>query len=232
MKNYLKAVEQGATLEAGKQYAAALEKFAKAVSLFDPPLLLPPLRQGTCRCQLRARHGPQAVEACRVAHEAEPDDLDLLFLYADSRVLNEEDHAALQLLKTAQRRHPRHGQLHQKVQQLERSIKQKSKVNYYKVLGVARGAGGKEVKKAYHKLARRWHPDKNPEDKEQAEANFKKIARAYEVLGDEETRRRYDRGEDVDDPNAQQQQQNPFGRGGSPFGNQRGGYQHHFQGGM
>ena len=51
------------------------------------------------------------------------------------------------------------------------------------------------MKKAYHKLAKKWHPDKN-EDKEKAETNFKKIARAYEVLGDEETRRRYDRGED------------------------------------
>ena len=116
------------------------------------------------------------------------------------------------------------------MQQLERSIKMKSKVNYYKVLGLVRSASGKEVKKAYHRLAKKWHPDKNKdENKEKAEANFKKIARAYEVLGDEETRRRYDRGEDVDDPNAQQQQQNPFGNRGSPFGNQR---FHNFQGGM
>ena len=97
-------------------------------------------------------------------------------------MLNSEDHAALQLLKTAQRRYPRHGQLHQKVQQLERSIKNKSKVNYYKVLGLTRSASAREVKKAYHKLAKKWHPDKN-EDKEKAETNFKKIARAYEVLG-------------------------------------------------
>ena len=59
------------------------------------------------------------------------------------------------------------------------------------MLGLVRSASGKEVKKAYHKLAKKWHPDKNKdENKEKAEANFKKIARAYEVLGDEETRRR------------------------------------------
>jgi len=75
------------------------------------------------------------VEACKVAHEADSDDLEVIFLFADARVLNEEDHAALQLLKIAQRRHQRNGQLHQKVQQLERTIKMKSKVNYYKVLG-------------------------------------------------------------------------------------------------
>uniref|UniRef100_A0A7S0NDQ3 DnaJ homolog subfamily C member 7 n=1 Tax=Phaeocystis antarctica TaxID=33657 RepID=A0A7S0NDQ3_9EUKA len=230
VKNYLKAVDQGKELEDQRQYAPALEKYTKALGLFDPPLLLPPLRVGLCRCHLRARKGVQAVEACKVAHEADSDDLEVIFLFADARVLNEEDHAALQLLKIAQRRHQRNGQLHQKLQQLERSIKMKSKVNYYKVLGVVRSANAKEVKKAYHKLAKKWHPDKNKDgDKEKAEANFKKIARAYEVLGDEETRRRYDRGEDVDDPNAQQQQQNPFGNRGSPFGNQR---FHNFQGGM
>merc|ERR1712060_474687 len=89
-----------------------------------------------------------------------------------------------------------------------------SKVDYYKVLGVSRSASGREIKKAYHALARKWHPDKN-EDKERAAEMFKKIARAHEVLGDEDTRRRYDAGEDVDDPNAQQrgsqhQQGDPF----------------------
>jgi curved DNA-binding protein CbpA len=58
------------------------------------------------------------------------------------------------------------------------------------VLGLTRAASAREIKKAYHKLAKKWHPDKNPDDKEKAETNFKKIARAYEVLGDEDTRRR------------------------------------------
>ena len=58
------------------------------------------------------------------------------------------------------------------------------------MLGLTRAASAREIKKAYHKLAKKWHPDKNPDDKEKAETNFKKIARAYEVLGDEETRRR------------------------------------------
>ena len=58
------------------------------------------------------------------------------------------------------------------------------------MLGLTRAASAREIKKAYHKLAKKWHPDKNPDDKEKAETNFKKIARAYEVLGDEDTRRR------------------------------------------
>ena len=101
-------------------------------------------------------------------------------------------------------------------------------MDYYKALGVVRSATQKDIKRAYHRLAKEWHPDKNPDDKEEAEKRFKKIARAYEVLGDKDTKRRYDSGEDVDDPNAQarQQQQHqgfPFGGGGFPGGGFPGG---------
>jgi molecular chaperone DnaJ len=66
------------------------------------------------------------------------------------------------------------------------------KRDYYEVLGVARGAGIDEIKKAYRKLAVRFHPDKNPGDAE-AEEKFKEAAEAYGVLSDEEKRARYDR---------------------------------------
>jgi DnaJ-class molecular chaperone len=63
--------------------------------------------------------------------------------------------------------------------------------DYYRVLGVAKGATEKEIKAAYRKLARKHHPDVNPGNKE-AEARFKEIGEAYEVLGDKEKRKRYD----------------------------------------
>ena len=104
---------------------------------------MPALRSGLCKGNLRLRFAADAVKWCLAAHTADEDDLEALFALADARVLNGEDHAALQLLKTAQHRHRRNGQLHQKVQNLERSIKNKSKVNYYKVLGVERAASAK-----------------------------------------------------------------------------------------
>ena len=63
--------------------------------------------------------------------------------------------------------------------------------DYYKILGVEKTAGQKEIKKAYRRLARKYHPDVNPGDKT-AEARFKDINEAHEVLSDPEKRRKYD----------------------------------------
>ncbi|MGP6157156.1 MAG: DnaJ C-terminal domain-containing protein [Vulcanimicrobiaceae bacterium] len=64
--------------------------------------------------------------------------------------------------------------------------------DYYEVLGVPKAAAEKDIKSAYRKLARKWHPDANPNNQKAAEEKFKEIAEAYEVLGDPEKRRKYD----------------------------------------
>lgn len=66
-----------------------------------------------------------------------------------------------------------------------------NKRDYYEVLGVSKSASSSEIKKAYRKLALKFHPDKNPDDDE-AEQKFKEAAEAYEVLSNDEKRRRYD----------------------------------------
>lgn len=66
-----------------------------------------------------------------------------------------------------------------------------SKRDYYEVLGVSRNASAEEIKKAYRKLALKYHPDKNPDDSE-AESKFKEAAEAYDVLSNPEKKSRYD----------------------------------------
>ena len=84
------------------------------------------------------------------------------------------------------------------------------KRDFYEVLGLSKGASEEEIKKAYRKLAKQYHPDLNPGDKE-AEAKFKEVNEAYTILTDKEKKARYDQfGHAGVDPN--------FGAGGGDFG--------------
>ncbi len=112
-----------------------------------------------------------------------------------------------------------------------------AKRDYYEVLGVDKGASEAEIKKAYRKAAIKFHPDKNPDDKE-AEEKFKEAAEAYEILSNKEKKQRYDQyghnmgggagfggasgGMDMDDI---------FSRFGDVFGGGGGGFESFFGGG-
>src|SRR3712207_6207947 len=80
-----------------------------------------------------------------------------------------------------------------------------ARTDYYKVLGVDKKASADDIKKAYRKLARQYHPDRNPGDAK-AEERFKEISEAHDVLSDPDKRKKYDRGGPV------------FGGAGSPNG--------------
>ncbi|KAK6064434.1 DnaJ domain-containing protein [Seiridium cupressi] len=115
------------------------------------------------------------------------------------------------------------------LQKAQVALKRSKTKDYYKVMGVANDADERQIKSAYRKLSKQFHPDKAVKQgitKEEAEKKMGSINEAYEVLSNPELRARFDRG---DDPNSHEQQGgNPFHGspfGGQPFGFQQGGGQ-------
>lgn len=106
--------------------------------------------------------------------------------------------------------------------------------NLYHVLGISKDASEAEIKSAYRKLARKYHPDLNKDNKDAAE-KFKEVSCAYDILGDKEKRKKYDNNEIDSDGKptgfgAGFGGGNPFGQGGNPFG-QGGGRAYYSTGG-
>uniref|UniRef100_A0A6U0NAU2 J domain-containing protein n=1 Tax=Prasinoderma coloniale TaxID=156133 RepID=A0A6U0NAU2_9VIRI len=191
-----------------------------------------------------ARHNAgaeRALEACAVAAAEAEGDAAPLLRHADALMLLARYAEARQKYQEAMQAQQSH-EAHRGMQNAERMQKQKDRKDYYKVLEIARTASAADIKKAYRRMATRWHPDKNQDNLEEASRHMQEINEAHEVLSDADVRARYDRGEDVSNRaqeesqrQAQTQQQHMFrqhfggfGGGGGPRRGPGGGQQFFF----
>jgi DnaJ family protein C protein 3 len=166
-----------------------------------------------CHCQLQG--GVESTEVIKSCDQA-------LRIREEPRILCDRAEAQLaeDLFDEAVNDYRRALELDENFQRAKEGIetakkrqKQASKRDYYKILGVRRNAKDREIKKAYRKLAQKWHPDNflDETEKKAAEKKFMDIAAAKEVLTDDEMRQKYDHGEDPLDPESER------GRGFNPF---------------
>ena len=158
----------------------------------------------------------EAVEASRDAISANRSPESVLGL-GNALMSNANFEESMRVLQDGSREWPNDEAFRDAMSKCKVSQRRHGRVNHYKTLGVPVTATKEEIKRAYKTLAVKWHPDKNIGNEEEASEMFQKVAVAYEVLGDEEKRMRYDRGEEED------------GSGSGQRGGFQGFHHHHHQ---
>ncbi|KAL6496269.1 hypothetical protein OROGR_029527 [Orobanche gracilis] len=197
LKNLLKKAKSADDNANKGKLRLAVEEYKSALSL-DPNHSAHNvhLHLGLCKVLVKLGRGKDAVTSCTEVLEIDGDLVEAIV---------QDMHIRETLMKA------------------ERSLKLSQRKDWYKILGVSKTAAMSEIKKAYKKLALQWHPDKNVDNREEAEAKFREIAAAYEILGDDDKRAKYDTGEDIDDMGM-----GTGGGGFNPFGGGGGGQQFTF----
>jgi len=185
------------------------------------------LYERACEAYIQLNKYPRAKPYCEEALNANPISEFGLLSKAKQQLEAEEYEQAVATLKEALEHHDT-----QKLQQLmgeaQMLLRRSKNKDYYKILGVSRDADEGQIKKAYRKLTKLYHPDKAHVQgiaKESAEKKMAEINEAYETLSDPELRARVDRGDDPNDPT----NKGPYQQGGFPFGG--GGQQFMFKSG-
>lgn len=209
----------------GSAASQALANIESCLS-YDPDwsFIMPKLNLLKCKALVQLRQPDKALDACQTALDLENNLIEAHILRSEAFLQQEEFDKAVHEAQKARDLDQNSREAHDQFAKAQKQLKMSKRKDYYKILGVAKTAGDKEIKKAYRKLALQWHPDKhNAETREQAEKMFQDIGEAHEVLSDPQKRNRYDNGEDLDEPQG-------GGHGhGHPFGfGFPGGFQFHF----
>ncbi|XP_019426216.1 PREDICTED: dnaJ protein P58IPK homolog [Lupinus angustifolius] len=221
LKNLLKK-SKSAEDNAGKgKLRVAVEEFKTALAV-DPDHLAHNvhLHLGLCKVLVRLGRGKDALNSCSDALKIDEELTEALVQRGEAKLLTEDWEGAVEDIKSAAQKSPQDRNIREALMRAEKALKMSKRKDYYKILGISKTASAAEIKRAYKKLALQWHPDKNVGNREEAEAKFREIAAAYEILSDEDKRVRFDQGEDLEDTGGMGSGGggfNPFGGGGQQY---------------
>ncbi|KAF7804469.1 dnaJ protein P58IPK-like protein [Senna tora] len=220
LKNLLKKSKSAEDNASKGKLRVSVEDFKAALAL-DPNHLAHNvhLHLGLCKVLVKLGRGKDALNSCDEALKINEELIEALVQRGEAKLLIEDWEGAVQDLKSAAQKSPQDMNIREALMRAEKALKMSKRKDYYKILGISKTASASDIKRAYKKLALQWHPDKNVDNREEAEAKFREIAAAYEVLSDEDKRTRYDRGEDLEDMGMGGGGGgfNPFGGGGQQF---------------
>ncbi|KAF2289951.1 hypothetical protein GH714_039276 [Hevea brasiliensis] len=220
LKNLLKKTKSAEDNANKGKLRVAVEDYKAALAL-DPDHLSYNihLHLGLCKVLVKLGRGKEALNSCTEALNIDGELLEALVQRGEAKLLIEDWEGAVQDLKSAAEKSPQDMNIRETLMRAEKALKMSKRRDWYKILQVSKTASASEIKRAYKKFALQWHPDKNVDNREEAEARFRDIAAAYEVLSDEDKRARYDRGEDLEEMGMGGGGGgfNPFGGGGQQF---------------
>merc|ERR1712100_150894 len=142
------------------------------------------------------------IADCTRAIELDPNYVKAYSRRAQLRLQAEQFEDAVRDYEQAQRLDPDNAELARNLKHAQLELKKSKRKDYYKILEIPPDADDNQIKKAYRKMALKYHPDKNsetPEASKAAEEKFKLVAEAYQVLSDPKKRRRFDSGADLEE---------------------------------
>ncbi|KAI5804555.1 hypothetical protein EDC01DRAFT_716063 [Geopyxis carbonaria] len=189
--------------------------YAKAKELYSQALAVDPENKGTnsklygnrAVVSTKLKEWREAIKDCDEALKLDPSYTKARKTRAKALGESGNWEEAVQELKAALDADPNDATTKKEIRSAELELKKSKRKDYYKILGIDKDAGENDIKKAYRKMAIKYHPDKNPDNPDAADT-FKDIGEAYEKLSDPKERERYDSGVDLQDP------EDMFGGGG------------------
>lgn len=211
MKGIEDVKEQGnAAFKAGN-YEEALSLWTQCINMDKTNrIYVSKLHSNRANALAKLKRHEDAIEACNASLQANRSNTKALMRRADINLAIGDKDSLQKALKDYEELHrSEEHDMSSKIKQVKVAIKNLGKKDLYKSLGVMRDATEDDIKKAYKKLALKYHPDRNSNkseaEKELANTKFKEIGEAYEILSDPEKKQRYDQGvdvEDIDNPHA------------------------------
>ncbi|GAB5356959.1 hypothetical protein AAMO2058_000332900 [Amorphochlora amoebiformis] len=203
IKRMNRAKAQGTSDFKSGNYAEAVATYTKALQCDpDNKTFNIPVLSNRAAAYMRLREYEKAVEDLHTVIEDQPENLKAYLRRATCHQELQNHAGAVGDLERACKLDRGNREIRQRLHKAKLAKKKAERKDYYKILGVSQDASDRDLKKAYRKMALKWHPDKNTgseSEAKEAEAKFKDVNEAYQILSDDQKRRRYDAGEDLDD---------------------------------